>query len=62
LLRGLVSTTEQDDQHARTLDEIDPVTRSVVDPDLTNAFTDVLDVTEIAKRKPAYPDVDARDS
>jgi hypothetical protein len=60
-LRGLVSTAEQDDQHARTLDDIDPVARSVIDAYLADALAHMLDVTEIAEREPSDPDIDARD-
>jgi uncharacterized protein YqfA (UPF0365 family) len=61
LLRSLVSTAEQDDQHARTLDEIDPVARTVIDACLADALAHMLDVIEIAEREPAEPDIDARD-
>jgi len=60
-LRSLVSTAEQDDHHARTLDDIDPVARSVIDAYLADAVADMLDVAEIAEREPADPDIDARD-
>jgi len=43
------------------LDEIDPVARTVIDACLANALAHMLDVTEIAEREPAEPDIDARD-
>ena len=59
-LGRFVAASEQDDQHVPFLDELDAVTRAVVDAQFGDAFTDRFDIARIPEGQTPDADVDAR--
>ena len=51
VLRPLVATGEQDNQGASTLDKVDPVAGSPVDPQFPHALAHETRVTRVAERQ-----------
>jgi len=61
VLRTLVAAAEQNDDDIAASDEIDAITRSVIDAHLANAPADRSDVAEVAEREPANSQIDPTD-
>ncbi len=59
VLSPLVSTSEEHDQYAAALNEVHPVPRSMINPQLGNAFAHGFDITRVAEREPPDANVDA---
>ena len=51
MLRLFVAAAEQDDNSLASPGEIDPVSRTIVDPHFTDAFADWHDIARIAERQ-----------
>ena len=58
-LRFLGASNEQKHQKASDAEKIDPVTRSVIDAQFTDAFADGFYVSEVAEREAADTDLNA---
>ena len=61
LLRALIPTTQQDDNVGATLDIVNPIARSVVDPQFHHARSDALGIAQISLLHPSNPGNDPRD-
>jgi GNAT superfamily N-acetyltransferase len=61
VLTSLVAAAKQDDDDLATLDEVDAITRTIIDAKFADAFSDRLHVAGIAEGKSANPNVDPRD-
>jgi hypothetical protein len=61
LLRALIPTTQQDDDLGAALDIVDPIARSIVDPQFHHASSDTLGVAQIPLLNSSNPGNDPRD-
>src|SRR5258708_10535922 len=52
-LRAFVAAGQQDYHRLSTLDEVNAISRSVIDPQLQNVFSDRLNVPRITQRPPS---------
>ena len=59
-LGAFVAAGQQHDHRLATSDEVNPVTRAVIDTKLRNTFADWLRVARVAKREAIDPDLDPR--
>lgn len=58
-MRGLVSSGQQDNQDLAALDEIDPVSGPVINPQFRHAVAHRLGIAGVAERQASDADVDA---
>ena len=58
-MRGLVSSGQQDNHDLAALDEIDPVSGPVINPQFRHAVTPRLGIAGVAERQASDADVDA---
>jgi hypothetical protein len=61
LLRALIATTQQDDDLGAALDIVDPIARTIVDPQFHHASPDALGIAQIPLLHSSNPGNDPRD-
>lgn len=56
---GFVSSSQEDDHFVTPPSQIDPIARTVVDPQLEDTLTHRLTITQHSKLDPSQPHIDA---